>query len=450
MHFISIPKQAGKPHVLFANIKYLAGNPSQGECAWKTLIHSFAANGAGTYDVFFYDAARADGVDPDWKILELCKANLYDAVILYWYPAPGKHNVNLSPDTLYLLRNALGVRIASIFYDTWSRALYLQAEGLAPFLDIAVVTDSLSHFEHSNQKDKYINLCFAPDTTIFNDPGMKRDIPVSLNGTSNIYRDKILDALHKKNIPCLNTGGYNNYLPIEDYAEIYKRSKISLNSSWTPKGKRTFKARVMEATLCGSMLIEQENDETARRFRAYEDFVPYTDEEDLAKKISYYLEHDDERLVIAEKGKKRAQELASPEKFWGKLLDAVASSETYNPNDAYKAIGQIKILFENGFDIRSITHCLHLLEGQKVAAWGSGSYYRNKIEWWLNTIKDKLDFVGFVDSNPEKWGSYIDGYPVFNPKDLKKHGINSVILSTYAGHEIFQQYGEICEVDFYM
>ena len=450
MYLLTTPREKAKPHVLFANLKYMAGDPKLGECAWETLIHSFAANGVGTYDVFFYDAARIDGEDPDWKILELCRVNSYDAVILYWYPASGTRNINLSPDTLYLIRTILGVRIASIFYDTWSRDFYLQTEALAPLLDVAVITDSLSHFVNSKQQHKYITLCFAPDITLFNDPGMKRDIPVSLNGTSNIYRDKILVTLREKNVSCLSVGGYDNYLPIREYAEIYKRSKISINTSWTPMGKRTFKARVMEATLCGSMLLEQENEETARRFNEYEEFVPFSDENDLAEKISYYLEHEEERYTIAENGKKRAQELAAPEMFWGKLLETATNTSTYNADDAYKAIGNLKALLMNGIGTHPLMQSLHLLEGKQVAVWGTGGCYHNNIAWWLHSMQDRFNFVGFVDSNPDLWDTDIDGYPVFCPSEINEKGIDSIILATHAGHDIVNEYANEYDVEFYM
>ncbi len=44
-------------------------------------------------------------------------------------------------------------------------------------------------------------------------------------------------------------------------------------------------------------------------------------EVDLLKKVRYYLEHEDERLLIANNGCKKTRELYSAKTFWTKVLE---------------------------------------------------------------------------------------------------------------------------------
>lgn len=68
------------------------------------------------------------------------------------------------------------------------------------------------------------------------------------------------------------------------------------------------------------------------------------------------------------------------------------------------------------------------LRGKKVAIWGTGTNY----EWcWAGRLKKMLsdiDFVGFVDNDPDKWGKEIDGFPVYYPQALENRIKPEVII----------------------
>ena len=66
--------------------------------------------------------------------------------------------------------------------------------------------------------------------------------------------------------------------------------------------------------------MEPENPETTMFFRPMVDYVSFSTKEDLADKISYYLEHSDERLKIAESGYQRAITEYNHSQFWHKVM----------------------------------------------------------------------------------------------------------------------------------
>lgn len=109
--------------------------------------------------------------------------------------------------------------------------------------------------------------------------------------------------LRSNGIDVHQTGGQREYrLPVDEYARMHMRSKVALNFCYHPNGRAQLKGRVLEVLLCGVMLLEAENTETAKLFEPMIDYVPFSDEKDLVDKVRYYPEHDAERMKIAGRG----------------------------------------------------------------------------------------------------------------------------------------------------
>lgn len=88
---------------------------------------------------------------------------------------------------------------------------------------------------------------------------------------------------------------------------IFNRSKINLNI--TTKGIRDgVSLRVFDVLGCGGFLITNYQSEISEIFVPGEDLEIYTSIEDLAEKVEYYLEHEDERKRIAQNGYKKVKE----------------------------------------------------------------------------------------------------------------------------------------------
>ena len=92
---------------------------------------------------------------------------------------------------------------------------------------------------------------------------------------------------------------------------MYSRSKINLGFSSCGNthetGERILQVRLrdFEVPMSGGFYIVEYMEELEEFFSIGKEIVCYTDEEDLADKIKYYLEHDDERERIRKAGYER-------------------------------------------------------------------------------------------------------------------------------------------------
>jgi len=92
---------------------------------------------------------------------------------------------------------------------------------------------------------------------------------------------------------------YYNEIPF-----IFQNSKINLNITLRSI-KTGIPLRAMDIMGCGGFLLTNYQEELLEYFIPGEDFVFYTDYEDLLKKVDFYLSHEKERCQIAENGRKK-------------------------------------------------------------------------------------------------------------------------------------------------
>ena len=172
----------------------------------------------------------------------------------------------------------------------------------------------------------------------------RQDISVSFVGMKTPHREKIVNELRSAGIRVFVRGfkwpeGRANF---NEMLEIFSRSKINLNLNppmsaiaikplaqiffrrrrtmivpdfWNfHRNLRSFfqkripqiKARPFEITGCGGFCITGEADDTESYYALEKEIVTYKDTPDLIQKVQYYLEHDDERELIAKAGYERA------------------------------------------------------------------------------------------------------------------------------------------------
>lgn len=84
--------------------------------------------------------------------------------------------------------------------------------------------------------------------------------------------------------------------------------------SWLMKRNRQVKSRHFEVPACGTMEITQDADDLRDYYKLGEEIVIYKDNEDLVRKIKYYLAHPEEREEIAKRGYERTQRDHSTER----------------------------------------------------------------------------------------------------------------------------------------
>lgn len=103
----------------------------------------------------------------------------------------------------------------------------------------------------------------------------------------------------------------NQRVSSEETVKIYNGAKIHLNlhsstfhESINPEGDFV-NPRTFEIPACGGFQLVDERSELADLFRAGEEIITFKSVAELRDKIAYYLAHEDERQLIAHKGRER-------------------------------------------------------------------------------------------------------------------------------------------------
>lgn len=96
----------------------------------------------------------------------------------------------------------------------------------------------------------------------------------------------------------------HSHIDYSELGKIYRASKINLNFTM-PNIREGIPLRVMDILGSGGFLITNYRKALCDVFEDGNDLVVYYDEYDLLQKIEYYLSHEEERLEIAENGRKK-------------------------------------------------------------------------------------------------------------------------------------------------
>ncbi|MDD3239375.1 MAG: glycosyltransferase [Lachnospira sp.] len=115
-------------------------------------------------------------------------------------------------------------------------------------------------------------------------------------------------------------GGYVDYLT--QMPKVFSLSKININI--TSKSIKTgIPLRVLDILGAGGFLITNYQSEIAELFTDGKELVMYESMEDLKEKVSYYLEHEEERKRIAAAGYERVKQEFSYEKKLAEIMGVV-------------------------------------------------------------------------------------------------------------------------------
>lgn len=129
----------------------------------------------------------------------------------------------------------------------------------------------------------------------------------------NLYTDRPHPDL--MDINCCGTVDYRVDMP-----KVFNQSKINMN--FTIRNIRTgIPLRVWDVLGAGGFLLTNFQVELPAYFENGKDLVYYESLDDMERKAEYYLTHEEERLEIAERGRKKVKELHSYEDRIAKMLE---------------------------------------------------------------------------------------------------------------------------------
>ncbi|HOL68191.1 MAG TPA: glycosyltransferase, partial [bacterium] len=297
-------------HVLFVTEKWCDCNPALGLTnSAHNFFGSLDATGLATQEHFHYDEYyHLFHRRPETALLARCLKGGIDLMVFTWTVGS---RYNLYPSVLKRIR-AAGIPVVAIWFDSAQPWCQQIMKKIAPLVDLNVPIDSTSAWQMTGWSGRrFLPLWTPQDPRIFYDPGLPRTIGISFPGSLAGRPDRVrgLAALKKAGLAVFQAGGQREKpVSIQEYAGLLMRSKIVLNFS-NPWPYCQVKGRVFETTLCGAMLLESENPETCRWFEPMVDYISFKDESDLVEKARYFLKHEEERMKVAAKGKKKATSL---------------------------------------------------------------------------------------------------------------------------------------------
>lgn len=197
--------------------------------------------------------------------------------------------------------------------------------GMGNFKEYDLVLSSLPNFvdkfNKAGIKSEYFKLGF--ETKILNYLEKKADsfAVVHIGGYGHVHEERNVLLEKANEIVPIDFWGYGlNNLPGESKIRnnfhggawgivmfnILYNSKITMTKHIdSVAGEYANNMTLFEATGVGTLLITDEKKNLGELFKVDEEIVTYKDANDLAAKIKYYLEHEDERQTIALAGQRR-------------------------------------------------------------------------------------------------------------------------------------------------
>jgi len=344
-----------RKHVLFVTERWCDCNPQKGLTnSEHNIFGSYETADIGDYSRFHFDEYYIRNKKKgDNELLNICRKNKPDMIFLSWaneaYKPKGFNKLiykfkrlfnknTIKPDfynpqlkTLSVIKNELKIPISAIWWDSVAPFFIKSVSHLSSFVTLNIVVDSKSAYKRVGGLDNVLTLWAPQDSRIYFNPEKKRDIEISFAGSVSEQwpeRKSSIDFLKENGINVLQVGGLREKpVPLKDYADNFMRSKISLNFSKNPDFIHQMKGRVFEVTLCGSLLLEEENPETSELFTPMVDYVPFKNKNDLLEKVRYYLNNENERRKIADNGYKKALTYYNSKEFWKKIFGYVFNTQ---------------------------------------------------------------------------------------------------------------------------
>lgn len=316
-----------KPKVLLCFEKYCDLNPDMKLTnSYHNFLNTFSQSQPDyIYHVMHYDeSALVYGKHIDEVLADYCKK--WDIKIIIFILLGG--SPTNPTEKSYRKLKEMGVYLCFHWPDTGPGWGLQTIMSLQEYANLHISWDNPMSDYHSKfpYPQNHMHLWVPQDPNFFHGRD-KKDIEVSFTGSTR-YPDRQAFLSYAKNL-CPNLlicGGQReaNLTP-ELYAEVIRRSKISLNFSLSCAGFYQTKGRIFEVFASKSMLLEYKNPSTKKYFTPNVDYIEFENGNDLVEKIKYFTSHPQETETIAENGYKKYNSNYSAFHFWKRIMDRIES-----------------------------------------------------------------------------------------------------------------------------
>ena len=295
--------------VLFIGSKYYDQTVESGLNNTEHYIIGSAKQAGVELDAFHFDEyLLTNGKPGDDAVVDMAERGDFDFILLDIYLAS---SVNPTCQTL----KDLNIPIVCIWWDTvWPQHCEM-ADKIQDFVSLNVSVDSGMCFVQSQKPEKYIYLWTPQDPSLYHP--RKKDIEIAFYGrVGKLGREEVVDRLRKLD-GFITLGGKNeNFVSKENYTDQFGRTKIIVNFSKSYSGHTQMVGHTMEAALSGCLLLEQKGRETPGFFVKGQDYIEWSDINDLMEKAKYYIKHQSEAKEIADRLLKKANKYYNCKVWW--------------------------------------------------------------------------------------------------------------------------------------
>jgi len=309
-----------KKKILFLTEKWCDGNPDMGLTNhYHNLFGTLASLDNVEIGVFHYDEYKyTSNKHVDEEIPNVMKSFEPDVVVVSHL---GTSLMNPTRKSYEFMHN-LGVKVVFIWPDTRDSII----DTIRELEDVSSLHVSWCYERDETIIDNHIRLPTPQDPRMYYKQKTKQYDAVfvgSLNGYT--HRGPFIQHTQQEGCKLSVSGGQREAkLSPEQYAFLIASSKVSVNFSESAiKGEHQMKGRVLETLSAGVMLLEYKNDVTSKLLTPGVHYAEFGTKEELAEKINYYLEHDEEREKIAAAGYELYNKRFSPACFWGTIFKRI-------------------------------------------------------------------------------------------------------------------------------
>lgn len=191
--------------------------------------------------------------------------------------------------------------------DHWR---YEDTKPVWKLFDVIITTDRNSY--KRRQKEGFQNVILSQwgcNHFLYNRLNIPKIFDVSFVGRRYGVRPDFINRLKEHGVKVDTFGPgwkHSNRVSQSDLIKIYNQSKICLNISESSKGEKIqIKGRDFEVPGCGSLLLTNGNSNISEYFTPGEEIITYSDVNDAAEKIKYYLANEKEFESICSNGYNR-------------------------------------------------------------------------------------------------------------------------------------------------
>jgi len=207
-----------------------------------------------------------------------------------------------------------------------------------PFLDYSIIPPQLPQKCYTEDGLENFFYVIGVNHENFRPIQLSKKYDVTFVGRSDNHRVEMIKFLLKNNMNVRVWGHnwnkhpefkdiYGGSLESNELAKVINQSKINLNFTVGGYGEQQLKIRPFEIFACGSFMLSEYFEGYLNFFKENKEIVMFMNQEDLLKKIKYYLKNEKEREKIAKAARKKTVTNFTQEIVIAKMFQKIFEQE---------------------------------------------------------------------------------------------------------------------------